>query len=72
MMEMIRCYVREAVDNSVHDFLFKLQEEPDFEDRIRLLVDGRHCAKISDQLHGELFSDDGWFERISHYGKASP
>jgi hypothetical protein len=54
---------------TLHDFLFAVQEENDFKNRIHLIVDGYDAIKISDGLHGEQFGDDGWIERFSKYKK---
>lgn len=57
------------VTGALHDLLFALQEENSFKNRIHLLADGYDAVKISDGLHGEQFSDDGWIERFSKYKK---
>jgi len=57
------------ITGALHDLLFALQEENDFKNRIHLIVDGYDAAKISDGLHGEQFTDDGWIERFSKYKK---
>jgi len=57
------------ITGALHDLLFSLQEENDFKNRIHLLVDGYDAVKISDGLHGEQFTDDGWIERFSKYRK---
>ena len=57
------------ITGALHDFLFSLQEENDFKNRIHLIVDGSDAVKISDGLHGEQFNDDGWIERFSKYKK---
>ena len=57
-----------AADAAVHDFLFQLQERADFENRIRVLVDGEDVVSISDGIHGEAFSEDGWYARFSRFG----
>jgi hypothetical protein len=54
---------------ALHDILFALQEENHFKNRIHLMVDGYDAVKISDGLHGEQFSEDGWIERFSKYKK---
>ncbi len=63
-----RCVVN-AVDTGIHDFLFKIQEEADFEGRVRLAVDGKAAEEISDGLHGEIFTKDGWGARFSKHGE---
>jgi hypothetical protein len=62
-----RCVV-DAVDNGLHDFLFALQVEYEAGGEITVLVDGRPVAAESDGLHGEPYSDEGWFARFSKHG----
>jgi hypothetical protein len=62
-----RCVVV-AIDSGLHDFLFAIQEEHDANGEIAVLVDGRPVAADSDGLHGEPYSDWGWFARFSKHG----
>lgn len=66
-----RNVIRELVDElaitSMHAFLFSLQESSDLDEGIELRVDGQEIAKISDGLHGEIFTDEGWIKRFSRY-----
>jgi hypothetical protein len=55
------------ITGALHDLLFNLIEENHFADRIKLLVDNYDAVKISDGLHGEQFSKDGWIEKFSAY-----
>ncbi len=57
-----------AVDSGLHDFLFALQEEHDARDGVSVAVDGQSVAAESDGLHGEPYSDEGWFARFSKHG----
>lgn len=66
--EIARRALRDAIDSAIHDFLFALQEQADFDNRIALAVDGVDVVKASDGIHGEPFGDDGWFARFSTYG----
>jgi hypothetical protein len=63
-----RCVAR-CIDTAIHDFLFKLQERADFENDIQVFVDGRNVVKLSDGIHGEPYSEDGWQARFSRYGQ---
>jgi hypothetical protein len=63
-----RCVVA-CVDTGLHDFLFALQQLADFDDDIHVVVDGKNIVEQSDGLHGELFSDAGWFARHSKHGQ---
>lgn len=67
--DLIRRAFVAAFDSAIHDFLFALQDQSDFEGPIRVLVDGEDVASLSDGLHGELFSERGWFARFSNYGE---
>ncbi|MDJ0942604.1 MAG: hypothetical protein QNJ30_04030 [Kiloniellales bacterium] len=67
--DIVRNCVIDCVDGGLHDFLFALQETADFENEVRVMVDGKNVAEISDGLQGELFSEDGWFARFSAYGE---
>ena len=60
--------VLECVDSGIHDFLFKLQEQADFENQIQVTVLCQDLNAISDGLQGEPFCDRGWFARFSRYG----
>lgn len=56
-----------SIDTGIHDFLFKLQQQE--EEGIAIVVNGKNLADISDGLHGELFTEDGWYQRFSEYGE---
>jgi hypothetical protein len=55
------------VTGALHDVLFNLYEENNFENRIKLLVDGYDAVKISDGIHGEQYGEDGWIQKFSQY-----
>src|SRR5262245_11631292 len=65
---VMRC-VRSAVDSAVHDFLFALQEQGESHGPIQILVRGRNVAQLSDGLHGEPYSAEGWQARFSEFGE---
>lgn len=52
-----------TIDGAMHDFLFALQEIND----IKILVDGQNIVEISDGIHGEAYSDEGWFAKYSNH-----
>lgn len=52
-----------TIDGAMHDFLFALQEIND----IKILVDGQNIAEFSDRIHGEAYSDEGWFAKYSNH-----
>ncbi len=65
-----RCVVN-CLDNALHDFLFALGEANDFDKGITLVFDGKNLAEISDGLHGEAFTDEGWIARFSEFPETS-
>ena len=66
--EIARRAIVECVDSAIHDFLFALQQEADFDNRIIINVDGIDVVKASQGIHGEPYGDDGWFAKYSKYG----
>jgi hypothetical protein len=55
------------ISGALHDVLFNLYEENNFENRIKLLVDGYDAVEISDGIHGEQYGEDGWIQKFSQY-----
>lgn len=66
-IEIIRRIIIRSVDSGIHDFLFKLQEQADFDNGIEITVQGINIISASDGLHGELFTEDGWYAKFSKY-----
>lgn len=64
---LVRDCVLDAIDTGIGQFLFKLQEQADFENSIQVLVDGTDIIAASDGLQGEPYSDEGWIARFSKY-----
>jgi hypothetical protein len=62
-----RCVIT-SIDGGIHDFLFALSEEHDAGGRIAIVVEGQDIAGQSDGLHGEPYTDEGWFGRFSKHG----
>jgi hypothetical protein len=58
--------ITQTIDVALHDFLFALQEE-DEDNGIRIIVDNQNIAPLSDGLHGEAYTDDGWYAKFSKY-----
>ncbi|MGN7760514.1 hypothetical protein [Paenibacillus sp. 22594] len=48
-------------------FLFRIQEQD--EEGIKNNSRWGEHTEISDGLHGELFTEDGWYHRFSKYGE---
>ncbi len=66
-ISIVRRALISSIDTGIHDFLFKLQQQD--EEGITIVVNGKNLADISDGLHGELFTEDGWYQRFSEYGE---
>lgn len=64
---IVRLCVIEALNSGMHGLLFALQEAHDLNKGIELLVDGKSAADLSDGLHGEPYTSDGWVARFSKY-----
>jgi hypothetical protein len=59
--------ITHTIDGAIHDFLFALQEQADFENDIQILVDGQNIVELSDGIHAEAYSEDGWFAKYSSH-----
>lgn len=55
--------IRKTIDASIHDFLFALQEQADFDNDIQIMVDGQNILELSDGIHGEAYTNKGWFAK---------
>ena len=56
-----------TIDSAIHDFLFALQEQADFDNEIQITVNDDNIVELSDGIHGEAYSDDGWYAKYSKY-----
>lgn len=63
--EAVKKAVISAMDSAIHDFLFALQEQ----EEIQIMTDGENVVELSDGIHGEQFSEEGWFAKFSKYGE---
>lgn len=66
-MEIIDELIKNIIDTALHDFLFSIEEEYDFENNIKIISYDKNIAEISDGLAGELYSEDGWIHKYSKY-----
>ena len=57
--------VKASIDAAIHDFLFAIEEQADFENDIQIIVNEDNIVEMSDGLQGELFTQDGWLEKYS-------
>ena len=53
------------IDVAIHDFLFALQNG--YNDDIQIIVDGENVVELSDGIHGEPYSDEGWRAKYSKF-----
>lgn len=56
-----------TVDTAIHDFLFALQEQADFDNDIQIIVDSENVVELSDGIHGEAYSEKSWYAKYSKY-----
>ncbi len=63
-----RCIIA-SIDAAVHDFLFTLQEYYENTGNIQINIDNVNIIALSDGMHGELFTEDGWMAKFSKYGE---
>ena len=65
--EIVKKAVVATIDAAIHDFLFAIQELADDDNAIQILVDGHNIVELSDGIHGEVYSEDGWYAKFSKY-----
>jgi len=63
-LKIVKRLVTKCIDTGVHDFLFAIDE---VQDALPILVNGDNIAEESDGLQGEIFTEDGWYERFSEH-----
>ena len=68
--DIVRRCVISSIDNGLHDFLFGLVEANDADDGIAVIVDGQNIAELSDGLHGEQFTDEGWVAKFGTFDES--
>jgi len=68
-LSIIRQCIVSSIDNSVHDFLFALQESSDMNNDVQIVIDGHNIGELSDGLQGELYTEDGWYSKYSGFGE---
>ena len=68
-LSIIRQCIVSSIDNSVHDFLFALQESSDMNNDVQIVIDGHNIGELSDGLQGELYTEDGWYSKYSDFGE---
>ncbi|WJS96923.1 hypothetical protein NYQ10_10810 [Flavobacterium johnsoniae] len=66
--KLIKEIVIKSIDIAIHDFLFSLQELADFENNIQISINSKNIVELSDGIHGESYSENGWNAKFSKYG----
>ncbi len=61
--DLVKKVIISSLDAAVHDFLFALQQVQD----VQILVDGESIVKLSDGIHGEAYTDEGWYAKYSKF-----
>ena len=54
-----------SIDNCIHDFLFALQEQSN----IKVFCHEKDIENMSVDLHGEIFTEEGWRNKFSQFGE---
>lgn len=62
---VVRAIVDHIVIAGMRDLLFAIEEEAAVKGSVRVTVDNREIAKLSDALHGEILGEAGWIARFS-------
>ncbi len=62
--KVIRSLITNCVDSGIHDFLVAIEEK---REGVSVQINGRNIAQDSDGLNGEIFTEDGWFEKFSQH-----
>ncbi len=65
--QVVADVLEKVLENSMHDFLFAIQESNDLDSGLKVFMDGENVAELSDGLHGEIFTEEGWIERFSRH-----
>lgn len=59
--EKILWFITKAVDQSMHNMLFMMEEHKE----LQVIYDMENIVEDSDGLSGELYTDDGWIKKYS-------
>ncbi|WP_088341940.1 DUF6547 family protein [Robiginitalea sediminis] len=70
--QVVADVLEEALENAMHDFLFAIQESNDLDDGLKVYMNGKNVAELSDGLHGEIFGEEGWVHRFSRHKSFYP
>lgn len=67
--EVVKQAIVSSIDTAIHDFLFALHEQADFDNGIQIIVDGENVVELSDGIYGEAYTNEGWYAKYSKYGE---
>ncbi|MFI4860575.1 MAG: hypothetical protein ACIAXF_07845 [Phycisphaerales bacterium JB063] len=70
-LALVRRAVMLSLDHGIHDFLFALVKSHDSEQGIEVRVDGLNIVELSDGLHGEPWTREGWIARLGRYPESN-
>ncbi|MBI5724772.1 MAG: hypothetical protein HZA50_12490 [Planctomycetes bacterium] len=65
--QLIQELTDDIIIAAMHDVLFAFQESHDTGKGADITFNGKSMASMSDGLHGELFSEDGWIKKFSKH-----
>ncbi len=63
-LTFIRGLLTDCVDVGIHEFLCSIEEQ---NEDLKIQIEGQNVTDLSDGLQGEIFTEDGWFERFSQH-----
>ncbi|WP_111684371.1 DUF6547 family protein [Winogradskyella tangerina] len=65
--QVVADVLEEALEGAMHDFLFAIQESANLDTELKVYMDNKNVAELSDGLHGEIFGEEGWVHRFSRH-----
>jgi hypothetical protein len=69
--QLFRQVADRITTSAMHDFLFAIQEMADAGQHFEIRVDGENIASLSDGLHGEIFTEEGWIATYSNFPRST-
>ncbi len=65
--QVVADVLEETLECVMHDFLFAIQESDNLDTGLKVYMDNKNVAELSDGLHGEIFGEEGWIHRFSRH-----
>ena len=65
--KVISDLVEDILNSTMHDLLFAIQESNDLDTGLKVMMNDKNVAELSDGLQGEICGDEGWIRRFSSY-----